>query len=237
MILDIIIILFVLLLAFIGLKRGIAKTIYGLLCLALAGFLAYLCGKLLAEFVYNNYILSSITESVKSSFAVSSVNSGKVSENVFSAIPGVFTAVLAGVGVTQNGFATSIDSASDFSQAATMTVVDKVISPVIISFLTVGFIIILFLIFIILLKLVIGRWLLKIFNLPVIKWVNSLLGFVLGLCEGIIIVIIVISILRMVSFFSGNHAVSEELMDSSIVFSSIYNWNFTEVLSDIKFIK
>lgn len=237
MILDIIIISIVLLFAFIGLKRGIAKTIYGLLCLAVAGILAYLSGKLLAEFVYNNFILSSITESVKTSFEASSVNSGKVSENVFKAMPGIFSAVLAGMGITQKGFATSLDSASDFTQKATMTIVDNVISPVIISFLSVGFITLLFIIFLLLLKFVIGRRILKLFKLPVIKWVNSLLGFAFGLCEGIVIVFIGITVLRIVSFFSSDPTISKELIDSSYVFNSIYYWDFTALLSNIPGIK
>lgn len=233
MILDIIIVLIVLLFAFIGLKRGIAKTIYGLLCLAIAGILAYLSGKLLAEFVYNNFILSSITDSVNSTFAASSVNSGKVSEGVFSAIPGVFTALLSGMGINQKGFATSIDSASDLTQNATMTVVDKVISPVLISVLSVGFTILLFIVFMLILKFLIGRKILKLFKLPIIKWVNSLLGFVLGLVEGAVLVIIVITVLSIISFFQSSPVISKELIDSSHIFSLIYNWHFTEILSNI----
>lgn len=233
MILDIIIVLIVLLFAFIGLKRGIAKTIYGLLCLAIAGILAYLSGKLLAEFVYNNFILSSITDSVNSTFAASSVNSGKVSEGVFSAIPGVFTALLSGMGINQKGFATSIDSASDLTQNTTMTVVDKVISPVLISVLSVGFTILLFIVFMLILKFLIGRKILKLFKLPIIKWVNSLLGFVLGLVEGAVLVIIVITVLSIISFFQSSPVISKELIDSSHIFSLIYNWHFTEILSNI----
>lgn len=237
MILDIIIVSIVLLFALIGLKRGIAKTIYGLLCLAIAGILAYLCGKLLAEFVYNNYILNSITESVKTSFESSSVNSAKVSENVFTALPGVFSGVLQGMGITQKGFATSIDSASSFTQSATMTVVDNVISPVLISFLSVGFTILMFIIFMLLLKFVIGRKILKLFELPVIKWVNALLGFVLGVGEGILIVFICVLVLRLFSFFSSDPTISKELIDSSYLFSLIYYWDFTSLLSDIPGIK
>ena len=237
MILDIIIVSIVLLFALIGLKRGIAKTIYGLLCLAAAGVLAYLSGKLLAEFVYNNYILSSITESVKSSFESSSVNSSKVSESIFTTLPGVFSAMLAGMGITQKGFATSINSASHFTQSTTMSTVNNIITPVLISFLSVGFTILLFIIFMLILKFVIGRKILKLFKLPVIKWVNALLGFVLGLGEGVLIVIICIIVLKIVSLFSSDPTISKELIDSSYLFSSIYYWDFAQLLSSIPGIK
>ncbi|MBQ7505344.1 MAG: CvpA family protein [Ruminococcus sp.] len=237
MILDIIIVSVVLMFALIGLKRGIAKTVYGLLCLAAAGILAYLSGKLLAEFVYNNFILSSITDSVKTSFEASSVNSEKVSENVFTALPAIFSGVLAGMGITQKGFASSLDSASDFTQKAAMTTVENVISPVLISFLSVGFIALLFIIFILILKFVIGRKILKLFKLPVIKWVNSLLGFVFGVGEGAVIVFVGITVLRIVSFFSSDPTISKELIDSSHIFSSIYYWDFTVLLSNIPGIK
>lgn len=233
MVLDIILVAFVALLGIIGLKRGIARTIYGIICLAVAGVLAYMCGKLLAEFVYNNFILNSITESVKTSFESASVNSGKLSEGIFKSIPGVLTAMLGSFGVTQKGFTTSLDSLNNISQNATLTVVDKVITPVIISILSVGFIILLFIIFLLILKFLIGRHLLKLFNLPVVKWVNAVLGFVFGIGEGVVIVFLAITLYRILTFFSADSIIPTELINSSYLFNSIYYWDFTGVISNI----
>ena len=218
MIIDIIMTAFVLLLTIIGFKRGIAKTFYGLICLAAAGILAYLAGKLLAEYVYNSFILSSVTESVKSAFESSSVTSGKLSKGVFDSLPGVLAALLGGVGITQKGFASSIESASAATEKATMGVVDKVISPVIISFLSVGFIILLFIIFMLIFRLLIGRKILKLFKLPVIKWVNALLGGILGLGEGLLIVFLFITVVKIASAFSSAPIISEDLINSSYLF-------------------
>lgn len=233
MVLDIIIIVFVLMLAFIGMKRGIARTIYGIICLALAGVLAYLGGKALAEFVYNNFILDSITESVKTTFSSSLVNSSKLSEGVFGSIPAFLSGILMSLGITQKGFASTLDTASNLSQTATLTAVNKVISPVIISVISVAFIILFFIIFMLLLKLVIGRHLLKLFKLPVIKWVNSLLGGILGFGEGVLLVILAIFALKIFMFFSQDPFISQELIDSSYIFKSVYNWDFIASISNI----
>ncbi|MBR1730994.1 MAG: CvpA family protein [Ruminococcus sp.] len=222
MILDITIVVFVLLLAFIGLKRGIAKTLYGVICIAAAGILAYLGGRLLAELIYNNLILKSITESIKTSFESAAVSSGNVSNGIFDSIPNFLSGILISLGITQKGFATTLDTASDFSQKAATAAVDKVISPVIISVLSFFIIILLFIIIFLILKFVVGRQILKIFKLPVINWINSLLGFIFGFCEGALIVFIVITIIRISAFFADSSFISKELIDSSLLFNSIY---------------
>ena len=230
---DIIIAAVVLALTAIGFKRGIAKTFYGIICLA-AGVLAYTLGKLLAEYVYNQFILSAITESIKASFKLSNVSPGKLSEGVFNSLPGVLTALLSGMGVTQKGFACAIDPASEITEKAALSVVSRLISPVIISFLTVGFVVLLFVIFMLILKLFAGKRILKLFKLPVIKQVNALLGGILGLCEGALIVFLVIVLLKLGELFSSDPMFLKGLADSSIIFNSIYNWDFTVLVSSIK---
>ena len=233
MILDIIIASFVLILTIIGFKRGIAKTFYGIICLAAAGILAYMAGKLIAEYVYNHFILSSITESIETSFKSSVVSPDKLSKGIFDSLPKVLTALLSGIGLTQKGFASSIDSSSAMTEKTALSFVNKLISPVIISFLTVGFIILLFVIFMLILRLVIGRRILKLFKLPFIRWVNAFFGGILGLTEGVIIVFLVITVLRMAAGFSSGTMISKELLDSSYLFSSIYYWDFIVLITNI----
>ena len=56
MILDIIMIAIVALFLFIGLRRGIAKTLYGLASIVLSGILAYFSGRFFANLLYKNLI-------------------------------------------------------------------------------------------------------------------------------------------------------------------------------------
>jgi uncharacterized membrane protein required for colicin V production len=221
MILDIVIVAFILLLMIIGIKRGIVKTLYGLIIIALAGFLAYLCGKLVAEFIYDNYILTSITDSVSSSFESSKASTGVVSNNIFESIPDFLSNILIGFGVTQRGFASTLSEATEFTQKATLTTVDTVIKPILISAISVFAIIILFILFFILLKLL-GRYLLKIFKLPIIKQINGLLGGLLGIVEGLLIIMIFIIISKASASFSNSTFISKELIDSSFLFKYLY---------------
>ncbi|MCR5652272.1 MAG: CvpA family protein [Ruminococcus sp.] len=233
MLLDIIIIAIVLLLTLIGLKRGIAKTLYGIICLAVAVILAYMAAKLLSEYVYNSFILKSVTESVRASFESSAVTSSKVSKGIFDSLPGVLAGLLNGVGITQKGFASSMDSMSATTQRATLAVVDKVISPVIISFLSVVFFILLFIIIMLFFKLLIGRRILKLFKLPIIRWINALLGGVFGLCEGILLVFLFIAIIKIVSVFSASPIISQDMINSSYLFKAVYYWDLTALVSNI----
>lgn len=230
MILDIIIIGIIALMTIIGYKRGIVKSLYGLIILAAAGFLAYLCGKLLAEFIYDNYILSSITDSVNESFESSKVNSSAVSANIFDSMPDFIANLLSGFGITQKGFSTTLNSASDFSQNAVLVAVEKVIKPIIISAISVFMTIILFILFILLFKLL-GRYFLKLFEAPVIRSINALLGGVLGLCEGVLIVLLVIIIIRISASFTKSVIISKDLIDSSFIFKNVYNLDFLSFLT------
>lgn len=232
MILDIIIIAVIIFMAVIGLKRGIAKTLYGIICLIVAGFLAYLGGRLIAEAIYNTFILNPITDSIKTSFGSATVNSSKLSSGVFSVIPGVLTGVLDSNGITQKGFALMLDSASVSTENAALNVVNDVISPVLISFISIGIIILLFIILLLLFKLVLGRYILKLFRLPVIKQINAVAGAVFGIIEGVVIVVLIIVLIKTGSTFSSSSFISKELIDSSSLFSTLYNWSFTGFLSD-----
>lgn len=230
MILDIIIIGIIALMTIIGYKRGIVKSLYGLIILAAAGFLAYLCGKLLAEFIYDNYIYSAITDSVNESFESSKVNSSAVSANVFDSMPDFIANLLSGFGITQKGFSTTLNSASDFSQNAVLVAVERVIKPIIISAISVFMTIILFILFILLFKLL-GRYFLKLFEAPVIRSINALLGGVLGLCEGVLIVLLVIIIIRISASFTKSVIISKDLIDSSFIFKNVYNLDFLSFLT------
>ena len=233
MILDIIIVAFVLLFTVIGLKRGIAKTLFGIICIAAAGILAYIAGKYLAEYVYNTFILKSINESIKASFELDPISSGRISEGVFDSIPGVLTGLLGSIGITQQGFATSIKSASQITEKAVLAAVDDVISPMLITFMSIGFIILLYIIFWLILKLVVGKKLLKLFELPVIRWLNALLGGILGLGEGVLLVFLAAIVIRLAAYFSTGTVIPKEMIDSSYLFKSIYYWDYTVLISTL----
>lgn len=232
MVLDIIIVAVIVLMTILGYKRGIVNSLYGLIVIAAAGFLSYLCGRILAELIYNNFILSSITDSVSNSFGNSKTTADSVSTNLFGALPDYLSNILIGFGVTQKGFTTTLESASDFSQNAVLAAVDKVIKPIVVSAISVFIIIILFILFVILLK-ILGRYILKIFKLPGIRWLNSLFGGVFGFAEGALIVFIFVVILKIASAFSNSLFISKEMIDSSHIFKALYYMDFMSFVSNI----
>ncbi len=70
----------------------------------------------------------------------------------------------------------------------------------------------------------------KLFHIPVIGFFNKLLGGLLGFCEGAVICVIGVFVIRIMLMFSDQPFISDELINGSVVFSAIYN---SEILNGI----
>ena len=94
------------------------------------------------------------------------------------------------------------------------------------------FIILLFIVFKLLIRLL-SKVILKLFELPVIRVVNRLLGGAFGLCEGLLLIYAAILVIRIIYPFIENPLITEEMINSSFLFKSIYNLGFTTLISDV----
>ncbi len=230
MILDISMILLVALFMIIGTKRGIAKTLYGLASIVLSGIIAYLAGRFFANLLYKNVILKSISDSVTKSVSETTAGSEKIAESVFKDLPDFFSGLLNSFGITENTISSAVDAKAT-SQAIT-SAVDSVIAPILISIFSAIFILALFLIVLLLFKLL-GHHVLKLFELPIIRTVNSIFGGVFGLCEGVAIVFAAVMILRIILPCFDKPFISPELINSSYVFKLVYHSDFISLISDV----
>lgn len=229
MVLDLIILGVVLLLVIIGIARGIARTLLNLLSVAAAGILSYLAAGLVSNFIYSTFISPSITKSVTDAMADSTASAGTIAQEAIDGLPDFMVGAFNMFGITTDALSNSADTALNTAGATASTAVDAALKPAVTAVLSVAFIVIFFLLFLFICKRI-ARKAEKLFHIPVIGFVNKLLGGVLGFLEGAVICLIGIFVIRIMLLFSEQPFISDELINSSVIFSAVYN---LEILNNI----
>lgn len=192
LILDIAVVLFLLIFAIVGFKKGFLKGLVGLVGTVVAFIIAILCAAPLAEFVENNFgMTTGIANSIESAL------NGVEGFNVPLTDEGLSTA-LSNLGLP--GFLSDmiISVVSQLSIEGDPTIA-QVVAPVIAGFLATAICgVILFIVSAILLNLFAGL-LSKVFDkIPVIGAINHILGLALGLVKGLIFVYIILGVLSLI---------------------------------------
>lgn len=225
MILDVVMIAVIAVLVLIGVKRGIAKTFFNLLSLLLAGFLAYTASAPLSKWIYDAFISGSIHNTVTQSVAQSAGDVNSASQNIFDNLPGVLSGILNMFGVTASSVSDSASSAVENFSHTVASALEAALAPAIISFLGALLIGLLFIIFVLILKLI-SRKLLKLFKIPVIRWVNGFLGGALGLCEGLVLCYIAVFVCSLLLPFAADPLITPDMINQSFFFKAIYYSDF-----------
>ncbi len=229
MVLDLIILGIVLLLIIIGIARGIAKTLLNLLSVIAAGFFSYLAAGLAANLVYTAFISPPITSGVMSAMGDSTVSAHNAAQDAIDGLPGFVTGVFNMFGITSEALSKSADTAISVTGATAANAVDTALRPAFVAVLSVVFIAVFFILFLFIFKKV-SKKVEKLFHIPVIGFFNKLLGGLLGFLEGCAIVIIGIFVLRISLMFSQDPFITQDMVNSSYIFSAIYN---SEILNNI----
>lgn len=216
MITDIIIVAVIVLFALIGVKRGIAKTILNLAGLVLTAISAYYLSSFLSQFIYDSFLKQTVITNIQQIIEQNGIDYAL--NNCLEAVPQWINGILsffAGIfGVSLDEFESQLIIPSDIS-SSTSQVVESAVAPVVTSVLSIIFVIVLFImIFIIVKKLI--RLASGVFNIPVIKQINQLLGGIFGLAEGLLVVFIAVNIFDIVTGYTNPALLSNELFSGAI---------------------
>ncbi len=213
MIADIIIISIIVFFIVVGIIRGFARSLLNIAGVIISVVIACFASQSLSQWLFDTFVRTQVLDSINSVNLASGMNS--VITDVFSVIPEWVSAI---VGFFNSIFGLdnkeTIKLFTDASPTDTMTPVvltDSVISPVITGIFSFFLVIILFIVVLIIVKQIINL-IDKIFQLPVLKQINGLLGGVFGAVEGIIIVTIAVNLFC----FIINITDSSVLNDSSV---------------------
>lgn len=221
MIFDILSLIFVVVFAIVGFKTGAAKVIARLLALVSAFILSVFLSHFLAELVYNTFISKTITDNISvvlNDSALSTANEKAVA--LFEGLPKFLSNSLVYFGIDEAKVSSLFDlSAADKIESLIMTPVVGVISII--------FFIILFIILLFLLKKAFS-FIARVFRLPVIRVLDSAIGLIFGLLEGVFAVYILAFLLKLAIPLTGGdiYILNEAYVSSSYVFSMFYFGTF-----------
>ena len=216
MITDIIIVAVIVLFALIGVKRGIAKTILNLAGLVITAISAYYLSSFLSQFIYDSFLKQTVITNIQQIIEQNGIDYAL--NNCLEAVPQWINGILsffAGIfGVSLDEFESQLIIPSDIS-SSTSQVVESAVAPVVTSVLSIIFVIVLFIIIFIIVKKLI-RLALGVFNIPVIKQINQLLGGIFGLAEGLLVVFIAVNIFDIATGYTNPALLSNELFCGAI---------------------
>ncbi len=222
MVLDIILLVIVAVLVFLGIHRGIAKTLFNLLSIFLAGVAGYFFANAGSKWIYTTFIAHDVNESIAQSFEQAQGNTVGIIDN----LPDFTKGLLTFFNISDESIASSVNGGIN----ATASAIESTIASAVISILNIMLIIILFILLLIIFKFISKR-LVKIFKIPVLKQINKFFGGVLGLCEGLILCYIGIIICSIIVPINSEFIVSQELISQSVVFKSVYYSDFVQLFS------
>ena len=167
---------------FIGQKVGFIRTVLGLARLLFAFILAKLCGEFLAGVFYEQFARDWLVSRFTQAFSAGAQNAAQL----WGKIPGVLRNLLDNVGVKADDlFADLPNGAPALAERAAEAL--RGVVTAIFAFLLV---LILFFVFLFLLKLLI-RLVDKVFDLPILRGLNTFLGGLFGALIGAFIVFLI----------------------------------------------
>lgn len=204
MISDIIIIVLIVGFTIAGFKHGISKTLLNIAGLIVTVAAAYYLSDFFAGLIYDCFIEQTVITNLEQ--LISSNGIDYAVANCFEAVPqwisGILSAILFVFGTDLNSFEKKMAIPSNITSSAVNTVESSLESVI-----TSVFKIILIIVFIIIVSIIVKkliRLVSKVFNIPVIKQVNKLLGGILGVVEGIIFVWIAVNVFYFITSFTAS---------------------------------
>ena len=212
MISDIIIIATIVLFIIIGVKRGIAKTLLNLAGLIFTAIAAYYLSSFLAQLVYDSFLKQTIISNLEQ--IIEQKGAEYAVMNSFEAVPKWITAIttlfIGLFGVSLEEFQDNMKFSKDISLSLAQNI-EATLSSVVTTVLGIILIIVLFIIILILVKKII-KLALVIFEIPVIKQINKLLGGLLGAVEGIVFLWFAINVFYAIMSFINPVLLSNSLI-------------------------
>ncbi len=225
--LDGAVILIIIVTVAVGCRRGFFKSLVLLAGSLAAMVLAGLLSNPLASFTFDTFMSEGLKESITAK--IQEAGSGSAAEGLeaaLSELPGPIShALQAYVGTPGQIVDTVQDSLTGTASEAADKVVSSVIRPVAVALLGFLMFFILFVILMIVVRLL-ARLVKQIARLPVLKQADGLLGGLLGFVEGILLVLVAVTVVQLITASAGPDAMlTEEDVKDSIIVSRIAQHN------------
>lgn len=213
-----------------AIKKGFAKIVLNLAATVLSYIAAYVLGKPAAELLYDKavrgMIEKSLAEKIEKSPAGDVITQTKA---LIESLPEGLLKLAEKMGFNTTAAVESVNKANITSSEISIAVTDSVLKPMVIVLLTILCSIIIFIVASVIFGFL-AKLINKVFKMPLVKNVNRLLGGVVGIIQGIIILLVICSVFYFFGgLFGGKMA---EYIDSSLIVKFINGIN--PIISRIK---
>lgn len=213
MLADIIIVAVIVLFTIIGVRRGIARTILGIVGLFVTYAVAGGLSKWLSPLIYNSFLEQTVTENVNN--YMSSYGFDYLIDNSISALPEWIRWLVSLFGGSSENVVQYVSQSVSSAQTNATQAVTQTLESLAVSALQIVLMIVLFIIvYIIVRKLI--RLVSKVFKAPVLRQVNGFFGGVLGAVNGLLIAWIAVNVFCLIAQMTGNDIISNELIDGTL---------------------
>lgn len=210
---DIIIIAIIVLFIVIGVKRGIARTILGIIGLFVTYAAANIMSEWLSQLIYNSFLEETVIENIN--FYMDSYGLSYLIDNSMTVLPEWISWLVSLFGGGSENVSRCVLQTDDFSSGNASRVISETIETMTVSAIKVILMIILFIVIFILVKKLV-RLVSKVFKAPVLKQINCFFGGVLGAVNGVLFVWIAVNLVCLMAQISANDIMSNELINGSL---------------------
>ncbi|MGN0558302.1 MAG: CvpA family protein [Acutalibacteraceae bacterium] len=193
---DLAVIAVIVLFVITGAAKGAARTLLSLVALVVSFITALFLGNAVSQWAYTTFFRQSILSTVSSAIEENGLSDITATiADVIESFPQYVSSLFKCLGFDAQQVSGSVESAIEKAPQQGAEIIESVISPVIISLIN----IILVLVFFILMMIITGflvKAISRVFNIPIIKQINTVAGGALGLVKGIIVVLFITMIFK-----------------------------------------
>lgn len=221
--LDIVLLILLILFLVSGFRRGVAKSITEFGGALLAIVVAALLAALFAPMAYNTFVQGPLVDRIHQTLQ-GSVGTDAVQklQEFIDALPGFLGNALESYGLS----AGKLNEAVAGSTGEAANAVAALLAPVITDLLRLAMMLVFFIILMIVVKLA-ARGVDWVFDLPILRQLNSLLGAAFGVLKCAVVVIVLCTVLQIIIPMMNPvpEIFQQSTIDSTILFKFLYNNN------------
>lgn len=222
-ILDIVVILILMLFVWLGYRRGLVRAVITLIGCVLAVWISSMLSPLIASGVFDTFLRDDLQQTVTDQ--VSGTDAVALEEGiraVLEDLPKPVQNFLEAYGAGSPAeLAASLSGQVDGKTAVADIVMENIVEPVAVTMLTAGIFFLVFMLLMIVVRLI-ASMINRVFHLPVLRQLNGLGGAVIGVLEGCLMVLVVVTIVQLASYGAGADAwVTSKDIASSHLFSVV----------------
>ncbi len=218
---DAVLLFAAILILWLGVRRGFVRSVMGLVTGIASTIAAYAYTPVLAEYIRKNYLIENITNGIAEtlrSLALDTETDLYNLDRLASDLPEPFTAILERYSIDLEPFIGQIRGLSACSEEVVDAFAAQIAAPTTTVLASAAAFVILFIGFVIILSLLTGL-LDLIFNLPILRSANAMLGFILGAAEAAFIACLLASVMSVLASALG--AVDPSLFGPDVVEDTI----------------